>query len=296
MTMPPFAPDTTDLTRRYPVPGFTLAWDSWGDGPGPPLVLVHGYTGSAHDFALHVETLARDRRVFALDHRGHGRSSHSGREESYTVDHLVDDLVAWLSDEVVPEGGPVDLLGHSMGGRVAIRLALTRRDLLRSLVLMDTTAWAFGDDRADFRRAATAFLSGIEAGQTPPRTPPGPEEEMVAATVPRAWIERKWQLRDGMDPMAQRALGFQLFDDRLEPVDHRLGDIECPTTVVVGALDEPYASHAPRLAAAIPDATLVVIDGAHHSPQLTHPQQWLDAVRGHLGRAGSAPGPAPSPG
>lgn len=287
-----FDPAATDLTRRYRVPGFELAWDSWGDGPGPPLVLVHGYTGSAHDFALHIEALAAERRVFAIDHRGHGRSSHSGDEATYTIDHLVDDLVAWVAAEVAPDGQPVDLLGHSMGGRIAMRFALARRDLLRSLILMDTTAWAFGSGAGaqdEFRAAASAFLGAIEPGQVPPRTPPGPEDDLVDAAVPAAWSERKWQLRDGMDPVAQRALGFALFGDRLHGagrVDHQLGDIACPTTVLVGERDEPYVSHAPRLAAAIPNAELVVIEGAYHSPQLTHPDRWLGAVYGHLGRVG----------
>ena len=275
----------TELTQRYEVPGFSLAWDSWGDAPGPPLVLLHGYTGAVHDFALHIEALAADRRVYAIEHRGHGRSTGSGDPSTYTVDHIVDDTLAWVRDVVAPDDQPFDLLGHSMGGRVALRFALTRRDLLRSLVLMDTTAWGFGDDNAEFRTMAAAFLRSIQPGQVPPRTPRSPEDDLVDAAVPQAWTDLKWQIRDRMDPMAQRALGLQLFENRLDRVDHQLGDIPCPTTVLVGRLDEPYVSHAPRLADAIPGAELVVIDGAYHSPQLTHQAEWLAAVQAHLARA-----------
>ncbi|MEZ5166697.1 MAG: alpha/beta hydrolase [Acidimicrobiales bacterium] len=45
---------TTELSRSFEVAGFSLAWDQWGSGDGPPLVLLHGFSGSAHDFALHI--------------------------------------------------------------------------------------------------------------------------------------------------------------------------------------------------------------------------------------------------
>jgi pimeloyl-ACP methyl ester carboxylesterase len=279
-----FHPAATELSQRYEVPGFSLRWDVWGDAPGPPLVLLHGYTGSVHDFALHIEALASTRRVFAIEHRGHGRSSGSGDPSTYTIDHLVDDTVAWVRDVVAADGQPIDLLGHSMGGRIAMRFALTRRDLLRSLILMDTTAWAFGEEHAEWRQVAVAFLRSIEPGQVPPRTPRSAEDDLIEAAVPQGWIDEKWMIRDQMDPMAQRALGIQLFENHLDRVDHQLGDIPCPTTVIAGEFDEPYVSHGRRLAEAIPGGRFVRIDGAYHSPQLTHGVEWLAAVEAHLAR------------
>ena len=77
-------------------------------------MLVHGFTGSSHDFALVADDLAADRRVVLLDQRGHGHSTKTGRLEGYTIEQLVADLAAFL--EAVGDG-PVDLLGHSMGAR-----------------------------------------------------------------------------------------------------------------------------------------------------------------------------------
>ena len=279
-----FDPTTTELTQQFEVPGFSLRWDVWGDAPGPPLVLLHGYTGSVHDFAMHIPALAANRRVFAIEHRGHGRSSGSGDPSTYTVDHIVDDTLAWVHDVVAPDDQPFDLLGHSMGGRVAMRFALARRDLLRSLILMDTTAWAFGDEDEEWRNAAVGFLRAIEPDQVPPRAPRSAEDDLIDATVPQAWTDAKWTIRDQMDPMAQQALGIQLFENSLDRVDHQLGDIPCPTTVIAGELDEPYVSDGPRLAAAIPGAEFVCIEVAYHSPQLTHGAEWLAAVEAHLMR------------
>ena len=79
----------------------------------PTLVLCHGFTGSSLDFSLEVDALAADRRVVTLDQRGHGHSTRTGRLEGYAIEQLSADLTAFL--EAVGEG-PVDLLGHSMGG------------------------------------------------------------------------------------------------------------------------------------------------------------------------------------
>lgn len=273
--------DDVELTRTFAVEGFTLAWDEWGSGDGPPLVLLHGFSGSAHDFAAHIPALAADRRVLAIDHRGHGRSSKSLDEATYTVDHIVDDVIDWLTHTV---DGPVDLLGHSMGGRVALRVALARRDLLRSLILMDTTAWRFGVDDPDTAAMISGFFASITADTPIGAAPDTPETALIDAATTPEWQARKAELAAAFDPMACRALGLALFDDRLQPVGHLLGDIDLPVTVVVGEHDHPYVEHAPRLAAGVGDGTLAVIAGAYHSPQLTHPDDWRTAILDHLAR------------
>jgi pimeloyl-ACP methyl ester carboxylesterase len=269
-----------ELTRRFEVEGFSLAWDEWGTADGPPLVLIHGFSGSTHDFALHIPALAADRRVLAIDHRGHGRSSNSGDEATYTVDHIVDDVIAWLSASV---DGPIDLLGHSMGGRVALRLALARRDLLRSIILMDTTAWAFGVDDPEMAAIVKGFFESITA-DTPMAMPPGPETPLIEAATPADWQARKDELSAAFDPMAARALGLALFGNKLEQVDHRLGDIDAAVTVIAGEHDHPYVDHAKALADSVVNGQHVIIEGAHHSPQLTHQAEWLAAVQSHLTR------------
>src|ERR1700744_4444207 len=133
---------TTASAETLHVNGIDLAWSERGSGPAGALTLVlcHGYTGSALDFSLVVDALALNRRVVTLDQRGHGHSTKTGHLDGYTLEQLSADLAAFLERV---GGGPVDLLGHSMGGRVVMGVALDRPDLVRSLVLMDTSAWAF---------------------------------------------------------------------------------------------------------------------------------------------------------
>ena len=89
------------MTERLAVNGVELAWDESGSGPGPTLVLCHGYTGASLDFSLQVGALSATRRVVTLDQRGHGRSTKVGNLDGYSIDLLVEDLVAFDPDEFV---------------------------------------------------------------------------------------------------------------------------------------------------------------------------------------------------
>ncbi|MCK9923577.1 alpha/beta hydrolase [Frankia sp. AgPm24] len=105
---------------------------------GGPMVLVHGIAGSTQDWAAVSGDLATRRHVTAYDHRGHGASGWAteGREQ-YTFDLLLADL-ALVIDSLGP--APVNLLGHSMGGVIALRYALEHPRRVRSLILVDTAA------------------------------------------------------------------------------------------------------------------------------------------------------------
>ena len=280
---------TTAGSDRLRVNGVELAWSERGRGSdgAPALVLVHGFTGSSHDFALQVDALAAYRRVVTVDQRGHGHSTRSGAIEDYTIDQLVADLIAFL--ETVG-GGPVDLLGHSMGGRVVVGLALRRPDLVHSLVLMDTSAWSFLPDNEELVVLARSFMDGFD----PAHGMPGalslgsPEDALIAAAVPAGWQRDKDAIFVGMDPYAVKGLGTALMADDTPSLRAELASIACPVTVIVGERDHPLVDQAPALAAEVVDGRLTVIAGAYHSPQLTHPYHWRSAVEAHLAWAGGS--------
>ncbi|HUS62779.1 MAG TPA: alpha/beta hydrolase [Acidimicrobiales bacterium] len=267
-----------ELSKRFSVNGVDLAWQDWGEGE--PFVLCHGFSGSAHDFDLNVEALAERRRVVALDHRGHGRSTKLATTDGYSIAQLAADLIALIDANV---DAPVDLLGHSMGGRIALELALSRPDLVRSLVLMDTSAWSFVSPDPETRAMIEGFMASFDPADGLPKMPPGPEDELIARSTPTAWQEVKDRLSAGFDPYALSALGRELFGPGISVRD-RLGDIACPVTVIVGSLDRPFVDQAPELAGEVKDGEHVIIDGAYHSPQLTHGDEWHRAVEAHLAR------------
>jgi pimeloyl-ACP methyl ester carboxylesterase len=275
------------VTNLLSVNDVELDWQEYG--AGDTLILCHGYTGSLIDFSLQAEQLAADtnRRVVTLSQRGHGYSTRCGNLESYSFDILTNDLIAFI--EQISPGQPVDLLGHSMGGRVALGVVLARPDLIRSLILMDTSAWSFVPPDPNIQAFLNKFLDNFDPAKGMPATfgMPNPEEDLIAAATPEEWRKEKEITLRGMDAYAAKALGIDLLTSTKMSVRDQLPDIKLRTTVLVGELDGQLAEQAPVLTAELTnaDATLTVIPGAFHSPQLTHPDQWRAAIVAHISSA-----------
>ncbi len=282
----------TAAPKSLHVNGVDLAWSVTGSSPGgtPTLVLLHGFTGSSHDFALEVDALAGRRRVVTLDQRGHGHSTRAGVLDGYTIDQLAADLTVFLESV---GGGPVDLLGHSMGGRVALGTVLSRPDLVHSLILMDTSAWSFMPPDEELRALVRGFMEAFDPSEGMPATLSlgGPEDTLIEAATPAEWQKEKEAIFTGMDAYAVKGFGMALMADVADgEVSLRpdLPSITCPTTVIVGEHDHPLVDQAADLAAEVADGRLAVIEGAYHSPQLTHADAWRAAVEAHLAWAASA--------
>lgn len=111
--------------------GVRLVCQVWGQESAPPLVLLHALGENSTDWAEVMPALARGRRVYALDLRGHGRSDWPGE---YSLELMRADVLRFLD---VLGLGTVDLIGHSMGGVVAYLLAQERPGRVSRLVLED---------------------------------------------------------------------------------------------------------------------------------------------------------------
>ncbi|MEU5718313.1 alpha/beta fold hydrolase [Streptomyces sp. NPDC020403] len=120
--------------RSVDVGGIRLAYEVSGPPDDPPLVLLHALGENAIDWEQVVPALARSRRVYALDLRGHGRSDWPG---NYSLELMRADVLRFL-DALGP--GPVDLIGHSLGGIVAYLLAQDHPQRVGRLVLEDVPA------------------------------------------------------------------------------------------------------------------------------------------------------------
>jgi 2-succinyl-6-hydroxy-2,4-cyclohexadiene-1-carboxylate synthase len=281
--------------RRAAADGVEIAFEEHG-GDGRALVLVHGFTGSRRDFAPRLPALARIGRTLALDLPGHGESGRLAGAESYTLEHLAGDLLGFLE---VLGLARCDVLGHSMGGMVALRAALAEPSRVASLVLMDTAARAPDGIPLDvFARARrVAHEAGMEAllRLVRARAASDPDRPAADRRLEAEWGEAYWaEWREpnfrAMDPQAYVGLGQAIVGQA--PLLGRLGEIRCPTTVLVGADDQGFRLAAEELARGIPGARLVEVPDAAHQPQLENPDAWLGAVHDHLAhvRAGDERG------
>jgi esterase len=112
----------------------------------PTLVIAHGLYGSGRNWGVIARRLADHREVVAVDMRNHGESPRFPTQ-SYP------EMAADLAEVIGTLGPPVDLLGHSMGGKAAMQLALTRPDLIRRLVVADIAPVAYSHDQTRNARA-----------------------------------------------------------------------------------------------------------------------------------------------
>jgi 2-succinyl-6-hydroxy-2,4-cyclohexadiene-1-carboxylate synthase len=271
--------------------GIEMEYEEHGAG-ARPFVLVHGFTGSRDDWREMLPRLAARGRTLAPDLRGHGGSENPGRDSAYGFERLAEDVMGFLDAVGAPR---CDLLGHSMGGMVALRVALEQPARVASLVLMDTAAAPISRDaRRVFEASAKiAREQGMEAlfevarkaGERDPNRPEAARRCMERMGPAVYWARIRAKMT-AMDPAAFCTLGPLLTDH--PPLTGRLGEIRCPTTVIVGAEDAPFRAPSEALAEGIPGARLAVIEGAAHSPQLESAEAWLAAVLRHLDEARAA--------
>lgn len=275
----------TIVTKRVSVNGIEMTYDEAGAGERA-FVLVHGFTGYRDDFASQLPALAAHGRTLAPDQRGHGDSTNTGDPAGYRFEQLVDDLLAFADATGL---GRFDLLGHSMGGMVALRFALTHPDRVASLVLMDTSPHGLNGLARDLfeKGAALARAVGMEKLWEVMRAQGAANERRTAPDrrLEAEWgTERYWQRHHSrvtrMDPEAFGHLGVALVDQ--PPLTERLGEIGCPTLVVVGEHDTPFLEPSRLMHERIPGARLAVIPEGGHSPQIEAPDAWLAAVTDHL--------------
>ena len=219
------------------------------------LVLLHGFSGTRHAWDAVAAQLSPQRYLpLALDLPGHGDAAEQVAPISF--DSCVADVLANAPERFA-------LCGYSLGGRVALHVALAAPERVTRLVLLSTSAGIDdGAERAD-RRAADrrladeleriAFEQFIERWRTQPLFADDPPE------VGELACEDQRRNR----PHALAAVLRGIGTGEMTPLWDRLGELTMPVTVVVGERDAKFRALGERMAALIAAAQLVVIPGGH---------------------------------
>jgi pimeloyl-ACP methyl ester carboxylesterase len=260
--------------------GVELAVEVSGEGPG--LLLVHGLGGWKSDFADHVATLARDHTVVTFDHRGHGDSDKPTVPAAYSFGRLVDDTLA------VADATGLDhfrLLGHSMGGMVARRIAIHHGERVDALVMMDTSAGpvpGFDPELMDIavdvalNQGKVALKELLDFGGALD----SPAYRELLERRP-GFVELEAQKWAGVSEIMWGALAHELAHQGDE-LALFAASVRAPLLILVGEQDKPFVAASHLMADAIPSAQLAVIRDAGHSPQTENPDAWIAALTGFL--------------
>lgn len=236
--------------------GAEIWWEATGPEGAPAVVLVMGLGYPAAMWWRQVPALAERYRVILLDNRGAGRTG-DVVGAPYSVPTMAADVVAVL--EAAGERR-AHLVGISMGGMIAQEVALTRPDVVASVVLLATHP---GAAHATFRPEVVTLLQS-RVGWTPREAAEAAVPFNYADTTPRSAMEEDWAVRL---PLATSVAGYvaQTMGTMAWTSLDRLPELVPPALVIHGADDALIPVENGRLVAdSLPSASLVVVDDANH--------------------------------
>lgn len=244
-------------------------------GQGKPVLILHGLFGFSDNWQTIAKALAADRMVVTLDLRNHGRSPHV---DTHSYPEMADDLRAFMESNGMFSGAAV--MGHSMGGKVAMQLALSYPELVERLIVVDMEPGPADDNQSEIFRA----LLDMDLDKMTTRQ----DAEAYLSDRIQDFGTRQFLLKnitredDGSFSwkMNLRVL-WEHYHDILAPVT---GDpFEKPALFVRGSRSNYIKDHEiPRIRALFPDFELHTIEGAGHWVHADKPVELLEAVQAFL--------------
>jgi 2-succinyl-6-hydroxy-2,4-cyclohexadiene-1-carboxylate synthase len=264
---------------RIAVNGVRLNVEARGEGPA--LLLLHGFTGSAATWEPFLDAWPGFTTI-AVDLLGHGGSDSPPDPDRYRMERCLEDLLALLDRLGIQLTA---VLGYSMGGRVALRLALEAPERLWALIL-ESTSPGIEDPierqqrlRSDAALAERIEREGIEAFvdywealplfTSQARLPLTVRQQLRQQRLANKPVGLAYSLR-GMGAGVQ------------ERVLNRLNELRMPVLLLAGSFDERYCALARRMVAALPCARLEIVPETGHAVHLGQPQLFGDIVRRFL--------------
>lgn len=245
------------------------------DGAASPIVIAHGLFGSARNWGVIAKRLSETRRVVAVDMRNHGQSQ-------WLAPHDYPAMAADLADVIESIGGRADVIGHSMGGKAAMVLALRHPQAVRRLVVADIAPVSYGHTQQGMIDA----MRGVDLSMVETR---GDADRQLAGAVAEAGVRafllqsldvkaRAWRLNlDQLEADMPAILGFP---------EEASGSFDGPVLMLSGAnSDYVLPEHRDRIKALFPAARFAKIPGAGHWLHAEKPREFEAACAAFLGAA-----------
>ena len=246
------------------------------------LVLLHGFTGSASNWAEHsVWFQSAGLRVLTPDLPGHGANL-SANSDDYTIEAAAAQIAGLLERR---KTGPVHLLGYSMGGRLALYFALHYPAKVRSLILESASpGLSSAAERAARKASDDALAARIE-------------REGIVAFVAFWESLSLWKSQENLPAAARLSLhekrlqndpnglaeSLRQMGTGVQPsLWEQLGELAMPVLLLAGAEDEKFVAIARQMVGAIPRAWPLIVPGAGHTIHLEQPKHFRQEVVGFV--------------
>jgi len=238
----------------------------------PALLIVHGLFGSARNWSAIARRIADSRETIVVDMRNHG-------ESPFAQSHGYVELAQDLAEVIEAEGRPMDVMGHSMGGKAAMVLALTRPDLVNRLVVADIAPTAYEHSQSHYIAAMRALpLDGLTSRQDAnTRLAAFVAEPQVRAFLLQSLdlktVPPRWRLNlEVLDREMDRITGWPDIGEH-EP-------FAGPTLFLSGgASDYVRPEHRAGIKALFPNARMAKLPGAGHWLHAEKPREFEQTLR-----------------
>ncbi len=240
---------------------------TYGEPTSPRLLIAHGLFGSARNWGVISKRLSNDFHVIAVDMRNHGESP---RFSTNTYEDMANDLA-----EVINTIGPCDILGHSMGGKASMMLALSRPELVKRLIIADIAPVGYGHTQLHLIEAmrgvdlATVSTRGDADRQLKDKIP---EDGIRAFLLQSLDIKNKlWRLNlDVLDADMDHIIGFPDI----------AGQFSGPTLFLSGgSSDYVLPEHRSLVKPLFPQARFAKLPGTGHWLHAEKPRDFEKSVR-----------------
>jgi 2-succinyl-6-hydroxy-2,4-cyclohexadiene-1-carboxylate synthase len=234
-----------------------------------PALVLHGFTGSGAGMAGVAQALgAGGRRVVAPDLAGHGPPPAPTDPAAYSIEACVDSLATLLD-------GPAHVVGYSMGGRVALALAVAHAEKVATLALIGASPGLAGEaERGERRAADEALAASIESDGIECFVDRWEAQPLFATQAIRLDAGTREALRRARlahDPAGLAASLRGMGTGTMRPLHDDLHRLGMPVLLMAGADDGKFRQIAADMAACLPDARVVVVPGAGHAAHLERP-------------------------
>lgn len=243
----------------------------------PNLVLLHGFMGSGENFTHLIPELKTFCNPITIDLLGHGKTEGAELHYRFSTKEQVADLTKLISEQLHI---PVYLYGYSMGGRLALQLALHRPDLYRGLILESATFGIEGETERQARQSLDARRSDAITGNFE-----GFLEEwknmplFSSSTASPELLEKTENIQLEQNPfwLANALQGFGT--GTMPCVRDRLKELAIPVQLITGEKDSKFVHVNRQMEKEIPDAELYTVKNAGHRVHLEQPDLLIDSLR-----------------